>query len=372
MLLAHKIKLKPNNHQVTYFARAAGVARFTYNWALNRWKEQYEAGEKPSEKPSEAMLRKQLNAIKAREFPWMGEVTKTAPQQAIKDLGAAFQHFFRRVNNGEKPGYPRCKKKGRHDNFRADNGPPVRGADALRVEGKRVKLPKLGWVRMTEQVRFTGQIKSVTVSRQADGWYAAFLVDTEVLPHASRKNHGGAVGIDLGVARLAVTSDDQRFAGPKPHRALLCRLRRLNRSLSRKENGSSNQQRAKRRLARLHKRIADIREDALHKFTTEIVLNYDLIGIEDLNVGGMVGNRHLARAIMDQSFGALRNMFEYKAAWYDASVVVVDRFFPSTKMCSACGQIRDMPLSRREMACDCGLVMDRDLNAAINLRNLAM
>jgi len=140
MLLVHKIELAPNNRQATFFARACGVARFAWNWALDEWKRQYEAGEKPNE----AALRRQLNAIKADAFPWMLEVPKTAPQQAIKDLGQAFQHFFRRVKQGGKPGYPRFKKRGIHDSFRADNGPPAKGQDAVAVDGRRVRVPKLG------------------------------------------------------------------------------------------------------------------------------------------------------------------------------------------------------------------------------------
>jgi len=140
MLLVHKIELAPNNHQRAFFARACGVARFAWNWALDEWKRQYEAGEKPNE----AALRRQLNAIKKDEFPWMLEVPKSAPQQAIKDLGAAFGHFFRRVKAGRKPGYPRFKKRGIHDSFRADNGPPAAGKDAVKVDGRRVRVPKLG------------------------------------------------------------------------------------------------------------------------------------------------------------------------------------------------------------------------------------
>jgi len=367
MLLVHKIELAPNNRQATFFARACGVARFAWNWALDEWKRQYEAGEKPNE----AALRRQLNAIKADAFPWMLEVPKTAPQQAIKDLGQAFQHFFRRVKQGGKPGYPRFKKRGIHDSFRADNGPPAKGQDAVAVDGRRVRVPKLGWVRMREPLRFQGQIKSLVISRKADRWFAAIAVETETLPHASRKNHGGAVGVDLGIKALATLSTGEVVTGPRPHRAKRRRLVRLSRSLSRKKKGSANREKAKRRLARLHRQIADIRNDAIHKLTTRLVLEYDLISIEDLNVRGMVRNRQLARSIMDQSFHEIRRQLEYKAGWYGAQVVVADRFFPSTKMCSGCGAVHDMPLAARTMRCGCGLEIDRDLNAAINLERYA-
>jgi len=368
MLLVHRIELRPNRVQATQFAHACGVARFAYNWALEAWKREYETGGKPTE----AALRRKLNAIKRDEFPWMLEVSKTVPQQAIKNLGKAFGHFFRRVRQGEKPGYPRFKKKGVHDAFRADNGPPEAGKDAVKVEGRRVRLPKIGWVRMREEVRFNGQIKSVVVSRRADSWYAAFAVETEDVPHASRKNHGGAVGVDLGVSHLAMLADGTCITGPKPHKALLKRLGRESRRLSRKQKGSANWQKAKNRLARLHKRIADIRNDALHKLTTRLVLNYDLVGIEDLHVRGMSKNRHLARSILEQAFHTFRCQLTYKAHMYGVRLVVADRFYPSSKTCSRCGSVQDMPLHVRVFRCACGNVLDRDLNAAINLKQYAV
>ena len=224
---------------------------------------------------------------------------------------------------------------------------------------------------MREPLRFQGQVKSLVISRKVDRWFAAIAVETEALPHASRKNHGGAVGVDLGIKALATLSTGEVVTGPKPHRAKLRRLARLSRSLSRKKKGSANREKARRKLARLHRQIADIRNDAIHKLTTRLVLEYDLIGIEDLNVRGMVRNRHLARSIMDQAFHEIRRQLEYKAGWYGAQVVVADRFFPSTKMCSGCGAVHDMPLAARTMRCGCDLEIDRDLNAAINLERYA-
>lgn len=174
MLRVHKIRLQPTAAQVSYFAQACGTARFAYSWALAEWKRAYEAGGKPNE----AALRKKLNSLKSEQFPWRAEVTKVAPQQAIKNLGTAFQHFFKRVKLGQKPGYPQFKKKGIKDSFRSDNGPVKAGEDAVQTKGKRVKLPRCGWIRMRECLRFKGQIKSATVSRTADGWYVALLVET--------------------------------------------------------------------------------------------------------------------------------------------------------------------------------------------------
>ncbi|MDY6992310.1 MAG: RNA-guided endonuclease TnpB family protein [Pseudomonadota bacterium] len=361
MLLVHKIELNPNNQQATYFAKACGVARFAYNWALARWQSEYEAGRRTSE----VNLRQDLNVIKAARFPWMLDVTKVAPQQAIKNLGVAFKRFF--TGQGK---YPRFKKKGIHDAFRADNGPASKGMNAVSISGKNIKLPKIGWIRMRESLRFSGPVKSVTVSRHAQRWFASITVDTEQLPH-ERKNHG-SIGIDLGVKELATLSDGTVVAGPKAHKTLLRQLSRCSRQLSRKKKGSSNARKASMKLARLHRRIVNIRTDALHKLTTMLVLNYHRIGIEDLNVKGMVKNHNLARSILDQSFGAFRRQLEYKADWYGAKVIKANRFFPSTSMCHVCGTLHDMPLSKRVLACACGNVIDRDLNAALNLESVAV
>ena len=168
----HKIKLDPTQEQAIYFARACGVARFAFNWALAAWKEEYEAGGKPNE----AALRKRLNAIKAEQFPWMAEVTKVAPQNAIKNVGVAFKHFFRRVKQGGKPGYPRFKRKGVRDSFCADNGPVNVSSHAVECSGKTVKLPKCGVVRMREPLRFAGRTLAATVSKQAGGYVALATV----------------------------------------------------------------------------------------------------------------------------------------------------------------------------------------------------
>lgn len=362
---AHKIRLMPTQEQAIYFAKSCGVARHAYNWALAQWKQQYEAGGKPSE----MSLRKQYNAIKPTEFPWALEVTKNAPQQAIKNLGTAFQNFFRNVKQGKKPGYPKFKKKGVRDSFRADNGPQKAGENAVKVVGKTVKLPKVGIVKMREELRFDGQVVSATVSRMADGWYVTLLVDTTDCLSGSLG--GGIVGVDLGIKEFATLSNGEVIPALKPHRAAHRQMVRLSRSLSRKKKGSSNRAKAKAKLARLHQRISNVRIDALHKLTHKLATEFDTIAIEDLNVKGMMRNRHLARSIADAGFAELRRQLEYKSLMTGAKVVVIDRFFPSSKTCSQCGEIHDMKLSDRVMVCDCGNVLDRDLNAALNLKNKA-
>ena len=368
MLRVHKIKLNPNQDQEIYFRKACGVARHAYNWALATWKRQYEAGEKPNE----ANLRKQYNAIKPVEVPWTLEVTKCAPQQAIKNAGTAYKNFFDRLKKGKKGrdvGYPKFKKKGLRDSFRADNGPATKGANALPADGKKIKLPIIGWIRMREAVRFSGTIQSTTVSRMADGWYISVLVETEDTLKAN--SNGGAIGIDLGLKTFATLSKGVPVKGPKPHRALGKRLRRLNQSLSRKTQGSANFRKAKAKLSKLHKRIADIRQDAVHKLSHRIATEFSVIGIEDLNVRGMSRNGNLARSVGDAGMRMFRTQIEYKTSMTGAFLYVHPRFAPSTKVCSGCGRVHDMPLGKDTLSCDGGLVIDLDLTASIILKTAA-
>lgn len=363
MLIAHKITLDLNNCQATYMARAAGTARFAYNWALAEWARQYEAWrlDNTLPKPSQAALRRQLNATKREQFPWMLEVTKNAPQMAIMQLGDAFKNFF-----AGRAKYPKFRKKGQHDRFSLTN-------DQFSIDGSRIRIPNLGWVRMREVLRFVGKVMSATISRVADKWLVSIAVevpDNSPLPPAKNQ---GVVGVDLGISALATLSTGESITGPKPHKALLDRLQRLSRSLSRKLKGSANRKKAKEKLARLHAKISNIRKDALHQLTTDLTRRFHTIGIEDLNVQGMVKNRCLARSIADMGFFEFRRQLHYKAAMRGGQVVVADRWFASSKTCSACEHKLDvLPLSARQWTCpECGANHDRDVNAAINLKQVA-
>jgi len=383
MMLAHKIALDPNDVQETYFRQAAGVARFAYNWALDQWQQHYAAwkDDPTLPKPSEAALRRQLNAIKRDAFPWMLEVTKNAPQMAVIHLGQAFQNFFQGIAE-----YPTFKKKGRHDRFTLTN-------DQFTVKGRKVQIPKLGWVRLHEPLRFVGKVVEGTVSRTADRWYLSVTVEMPDPPVAHRENQT-VVGVDLGVSALATLSTGEKIRGPKAYGVALKQLRRWSRQFSRQMEAakvraglkpgqpipkgmhilwSQNMVKIQRRIARLHARIANIRADALHQLTTMLVERFDVIAIEDLNVAGMLKNHKLARRIADMGFGEFRRQLEYKAAQRGKTVIVVNRWYPSSKACSACGYtMRKMPLSVREWTCPaCHTHHDRDVNAAINLRQVA-
>jgi putative transposase len=340
--------------QRQYFTRACGVSRFAYNWGLAEWKRQYEAGQKPSGQS----LKKQFNSIRHVDFPWSGEVLRDATSQPFTNLQSAFGSFFKK-----KSRFPRFKKKGIHDSFYVAN-------DRFETIGLKIRIPKLGWVRMCEALRFEGKILSAVVSRTANRWFVSISV--EIPDCAITFENQEVVGVDLGIKTLATLSNGEKFEAPKPLARSLDRLRRLNRQLSRKQKGSRNRIKARERLAKLHYRISCIRFDALHKLTTSLVQRFGTIVIEDLNVAGMVKNRHLSRAISDLGFGEFRRQLEYKTKAANSDLVVADRWYPSSKLCFDCGFVIDiLPLSIREWICpSCGSVHDRDENASRNLKHL--
>lgn len=363
---AHKIKLQPTKEQEQYFVHACGVARFAYNWALSEWIKEYANGGKPTE----ANLRKRLNAIKKDQFPWMSDVTKCAPQQAIKNLGSAFNNFFIQVGKGCVPGHPKFKKKGVNDRFRADNGPNDSKSNSFECVGKTIKLPKCGVVKTKEVLRFSGRTISATVSKQADGWYVTVLVDTNDI--MSGPLGRGVVGVDLGIKNFAVLSTGEYFPTLVTNNKIKTRLAILSRNLSRKKKGSRNREKAKTKLSKLHKKIHNIRIDAIHKLTHKLATEFDTIAIEDLNVKKLLKTKNISSYIANSGFGEFRRQIEYKSDMTGASVFVADRFFPSSKTCSSCGKIHEMKLQNRVMDCECGNVVDRDLNAAINLKQNAI
>jgi putative transposase len=364
VIFAHKIALDLTQAQEAYCRKAAGTARFTYNWGLAHWQEQYRNGEKPNT----AMLKKQWNAIKYEHYPWLDEVHRDAHAQPFTILGAAFQAFFQNIKDRKagkttrKVGYPTFKKKGVHDSFYIAN-------DKVQVEGKHLRIPLLGWVRMREALRFPEKLMAAVVSRTADRWYVSLSVQVDPLPPPS-ENQAGRVGVDLGIRHLATLSTPRaHIDGPKPLKAALKKLRRCNRQLARRVKFSANWHTTKRKLARLHARIAAIRADGLHKLTTRLAQTYQQIVLEDLHVKGMVQNRKLARAISDMGLGMFRRLLTYKAEVSGTEIIVADRWFPSSKLCLACGSPHEtLTLADRVFVCpSCGFTDDRDFHAADNL-----
>ncbi len=353
MLLAHKIELRPTAEQAEYFARACGSRRHCYNQLLAHFQQ-------PGVKWSKSAAYQHFIAVIRPAFPWYNEVSSRVTRNAIDDLDNAYKHFFRRVKLGQKPGYPTFKKKGVGDSF------ALRESAKFDVQGRTLRIERLPTrIDMRQPLRFTGKTKQVTISQQAGKFYASVLVETEDYnPHAPE---GEAVGVDFGVKSLAVLSDGTVFPANQKLKANLKRLKRRQRRLKRKVKGSNRRAKARLSVAKLHKRIADQRRAVLHELSDHLTRNYKVVCIEDLNVRGMVKNHSLARAVSDAGFGTLRQMVEYKAALRGVKVAVIGRFEPSTRMCSKCGQLHDMPLDKRMMDCDCGNVMDRDHNAAVNI-----
>jgi putative transposase len=360
VILSHKIRLYPNNAQGTYFRRACGIRRFAYNWALAASRRLYEAGEKTSGFD----LVKRFNSIKAEQFPWTAEVSKWAPQKAIQDAWDALRRWW-----DGKAKAPRFKKKGQcRESF-------YLGIGALKTDKKKIFIPKLGWVRMAQEVRFPGTIKFVAISQDGDRWFASFNVEIDgsqwSYPHICKTQ--AVCGVDLGVRDLVVLDDGTRIPAPRGLRRKESLLRRLQKAVSRRVKGSNSRKKAIRALGGAHRKVRDARKAVTHGITAQLVRDFRWIGIEDLNVQGMLRNHRLARSIADAAFGEIRRQIEYKSVLSGSNVAVADRFFPSTKTCSTCGHVLEkLPLGVREWTCPaCKAIHDRDENAAINLREVA-
>ena len=363
IIRGHKIRLYPNDQQATYFSKACGVARKAFNWALASWQTQYAAYQLDNSlaKPNQMALRRELNAIKKEQFPWMMEVTKCAPQLAIMQLGDAYNNFFKKKSKA-----PCFRKRGKDDRFSISN-------DQFKIDENKISIPKLGWVRMAEKLRFKGKLIEATISRIADKWFVSIAVELDSTNMFKRTDNQGVVGIDLGIKTAVVPSKGDSFTSPQPLKTLLKRLQRLSKALSRKQKRSKNYAKAQVRLAKLHARIRNIRQDWLHKVTTYLVRTFNVLSIEDLNVSGMIKNRKLSRAISDIGFYEFRRQLEYKAKVYHAEIKVADRWFASSKTCSCCEHVLDkLELSTRTWTCpNCKTEHDRDWNAAKNLEKLA-
>ena len=354
---AYKTELDPTVPQQVLLVKHADTARFAWNWGLARRIEEY----KLTGKSSNAIEQhRQLNALKRTDFPWMYEVSKCAPQAALQDIDKAFKNFW-----AKRARYPKFKSR-----YRAPYTFRLNGS--IRVEPSRMKLPRIGWLRLKESgyLPLNAKINSATVREQAGRWFVSIQVEEEIVVP---ENQGPAVGLDLGLKSFVAGSDGLTLEAPKPLLHSLKRLRILSRRHSRKEKGSTNRKKSALRLAKLHYRIGCQRKDFLHKATSDLAKNKSVIVVEDLNVSGMVKNRHLSRSISDAGWSEFVRQLEYKASWYGSTVTKADRFFPSTKTCSGCGTVKDeMPLSERTYHCDrCGLILDRDVNASRNLLSLS-
>lgn len=387
-----KTKIDFNNKQQTRFLQHAGTVRHAYNWGLALCLDLIYKGE-PT--PSAIDLHKLLVKDVKSENEWYYESSKCSPQQALRNLKDAFsrfwiQHainktlpfkkrylkkFIRQQQRGEiatltfqhEKGFPRFKKRGKKDSFYLDG--------AICIDKNKIKIPKIGWVKTYEEMPSGITPKNVTISRAADDWFVSFKTESTIVKHKTTST----AGVDLGIKTLATLSDSKTFDSPKAYKKQKSKLRRLQRSLCRKrevqkrcelKNTSKNYIKNKKKIAKVHQRIANVRMDNTHKLTSYLVKSHNKIVIEDLNVSGMVKNHNLASSILDGGFYEFRRQLEYKCDWNSVELVVADQWFASSQICSCCGNRKKMPLKQRIYSCDnCGLIIDRDLNAAINLKN---
>ena len=379
MFEAVKVALDPTPIQERLMLSHAGAARFAFNAGLAHVKAALDAGEKPEWSYFSLVnwwnANKDTLAVDADGVPWWRENSKEAYRSGLRWLAEALSNWSKSrkgKRKGRRVGFPKFKSKDRETpRFSYSTSGPCTGG-LIKGDPKALWLPRIGRVHCMENVtaRVDGvRVVRMTISRRAGRWYAALTVerDDQTMKQAPK---GGAVGIDLGIKHLATLSDGTVIPNPRALDARLKALRKAQQALSRKTKGSARREKAKERVARLHARVSDACMDAINKATTMIAQTYSVVCIEDLNVAGMMKNHSLARSVRDASLGEFRRQLEYKTMRTGAVLRVVDRWYPSSKTCSNCGTVKaKLSLNERVYQCDvCGLSMDRDLNAAINIK----
>lgn len=349
---AYKFRIYPTPEQETVLRKTIGSCRFVYNWALAQKREAWVTQKKSVSYNSTS---KSLTELKdSPEKTWLNEVSSVCLQQSLRNLDVAFVNFFKK-----RGGYPAFKSR--------KNGGSARFLDnAFRIEDDNLFLAKIKTpLKVVWSRKLSGEPSQCAVSQNAAGqWFASFPCEEEMvkLPPSDKK-----IGIDLGIETFASTSDGQKFGQPKRIRKLRKKLARLQKLHSRKQKGSKNREKARIKAARLHQHIADTRKDFLHKLSTKLIRENQTIALEDLAVKNMVKNRKLSRCISEQGWRDFRTMLEYKAEWYGRELLIVDRFWPTSKTCSCCGRKTNLSLNVRKWTCECGATHDRDINAAKNI-----
>ena len=363
---AYKAELNPNNRQCTLLEKSAGCARFTYNWGL---RERIDLYEKENKSISSYDQHKVLCSKKKTEFPWMYDVSKCAPQGALHDLDKAFKNFFRGIKHSKKIGFPKFKSKHRSkSSFSISFG--------FYITNSTINIPKIGQVRLKEKGYIPTKdihINSMIVSKTADKWFVSVQVEQDIPEPINQIE--SIIGVDVGVKTLVTCSNGQTFENFKYLSKVKKKLAHAQKNLARKKfdnknkKSGNNRNKTKLRLQKIYQKISNKRKDTIHKMTSTLVRTKPkYIVIEDLNILGMMKNHCLAGVVADASFYEIKRQLLYKTAWYGGKVIEVDRFFPSSKTCCKCGHVKEnLTLEDRVYTCECGNVIDRDLNASINL-----
>lgn len=349
---AYKYRMYPNKQQQQHLAVQFGHARFIFNYGLNARKQAYKETGKGLTYTATALLLPKLK----QELPWLKEADSQVLQQKLKDLDTAYVNFFQ-----GRTGYPTFKNKDDHQ--------AVRFPQRFKLTDSHIYLPKVGWAALVLHRPTEGKMKNITVSKTKSGkYFVSVLCELEIFEFS---NNLTPVGVDLGLHHFAVLSTGEKVEHPACLRAAEKKLKRLQKALSRTKKGSANRAKARRRVAVLHEKIANQRSDFLHKLSNRLVRSHGTISLENLNVAGMVKCHNLAKSISDSGWSSFKLQCEYKACQYGSSIKSVDRFFPSSKTCNVCGYVNnDLKLQHRFWTCpECSAEHDRDINAAINIRN---
>ena len=373
MIEGYRVKLLPNNRQQTLLSKSAGTARWAYNWCLSRQKENYENGGKFIQ---DGELRKEITQLKKTdEYAWLNDVSAQIPKQAIKDACDAFKRFFKKQSN-----FPRFKRK------RDNQEKFYQRYDRLKIFDGKANLEKIGWVRLAEPDRIPENVVYSNPRVKFDGinWWLTVGVTVEVDDNQVKAQKTEPIGIDLGLKTLAVCSNGMTFTKPdiknqvKKLKRLQKRASRYYEETKKQKQGGENRCKSARlikletEIRKVHQRITNVLQNNIHQMTAQLVkLNPEAIVLEDLNVSGMLKNRHLSNSVRQAKFREIRRQLEYKCGWNNIEFVLADRFYPSSKTCSSCGLIKqDLRLSDRVFKCECGLEIDRDFNASLNLKRL--
>jgi putative transposase len=365
MLKAYKYRLYPTRNQKISFAKTFGCVRFVYNKMLSDRKQNYEENKELDVKDIKYPTPAQYKS----EFPWLKEVDSLALANAQLNLNKAYSNFFRRLKKREKEvGFPKFKSRHNNNNY---NYTTNNQGETIRLEGNRIKLPKIGFVKLKLHRKFNGLVKSATISQTPSGkYFISILVDTENIQLKPAINK---VGIDLGIKTFAVLSTGEIIDNPKYLRNSEVKLAQKQKSLSRKTKGSNNRRKARLQVAKIYEKITNQKKDFLHKLTHRLLRENQVIVIEDLGVKDMMQNHRLAKSIAEVSWAEFRGQLEYKAKWFGREIVIAPRDYASSQLCSGCGNKSDQTkdLSCRTYKCEvCGLEIDRDYNASLNLLKL--